>query len=183
MSLTYANDPAVAMVEITNEDSLFMWSAPRMLPNLPEPYRGCLEGLWCDWLGRKYKSDEALREAWQNGAQPLGDEMIRDGAFQTLQAAKADEREWLLEQHEGAAMTAKVNGGTVTIDISKVSGTNWHLQFKQAKLDKLRRIQKRVNKQIGDLLPEIETLKRIVRQRAPSRDYATGTAPKNVPDI
>lgn len=132
--LTYANDPAVAMVEITNEDSLFMWSAPRMLPNLPEPYRGCLEGLWCDWLSKKYKTDAALKKAWQKGAQPLGEEKILDGAFQTLRAVKSEERRWLLEQHEGAAMNATVNGGTVTLNVEKVSGTSWHLQFKQEKL-------------------------------------------------
>jgi len=57
------------------------------------------------------------------------------------------------------------------------------LHFKQAKLDKLLRAQKRILKQVEALRPEVETLKRIVRNREPSRDYANGSSPKNVPDI
>ena len=61
------------------------------------------------------------------------------------------------------------------------------LKFKQAKLDKLHRMQKRIRKQCEDLAPEIETLKRIVKQRAEkaanARDYAHGADPKDVPNL
>lgn len=57
------------------------------------------------------------------------------------------------------------------------------LRFKQAKLDKLLRMKKRVDKQLNNLRPEVETLKRIVRNREPERDYANGASPKDVPDI
>lgn len=57
------------------------------------------------------------------------------------------------------------------------------LKFKQAKLDKLLRMKKRIDKQLAALRPEVETLKKIVRNRAPARDYANGSSPGNVPDI
>ena len=43
--VTYAQDPAVAIVEITNENSLFMWSADRDLRELPDHYADLLQGL------------------------------------------------------------------------------------------------------------------------------------------
>jgi hypothetical protein len=61
------------------------------------------------------------------------------------------------------------------------------LKFRQAKLEKLVRMRKRIDKQIADLRPEVETLTRIVKNRAEkagnARDYANGTDPKDVPNI
>ena len=57
------------------------------------------------------------------------------------------------------------------------------LAFKQAQLGKLLRMQKRINKQVNNLRPEVDTLRQIVRNRAPARDYANGSSPKNVPDL
>jgi len=57
-------DPAVALIEIENEDSLFFnasdWN------NLVEPYRIELQGLWNDYLFKKYQTTDALRMAWSN---------------------------------------------------------------------------------------------------------------------
>jgi hypothetical protein len=168
--LTYAEDPAVAMVEITNEDSLFMWSAPRMLPKLPEPYAKILAGEWNVWLVSRYGDDAKLRSAWSTGAAALGKNLLKDPGFASLRveekkksdapsdtkgagkknAAKkdtpkkavAEEKKaprspvWQLEQHENAAMEAAAGDepGAVRITIARVSGTNWHLQFKQEDL-------------------------------------------------
>ncbi len=135
--LTYAEDPAVAMVEITNEDSLFMWSAPRMLPRLPEPYAKLLAAEWNAWLATRYGDDARLKEAWQAGASPLGEDLLRDPRFSSL-GARTPPPAWQLEQHEGAAMEAAAapggEGAAVRITIARVSGTDWHLQFKQEKL-------------------------------------------------
>lgn len=57
------------------------------------------------------------------------------------------------------------------------------LRFKQAKMEKLLRMKRRIDKQLNNLRPEVETLRQIVRNREPARDYANGASPKDVPDI
>ena len=55
----YANEPAVAMVEINNENSLLSFAVGGRL-NLPEPYGSELAGYWCEWLKGQYKGTEGL---------------------------------------------------------------------------------------------------------------------------
>lgn len=56
--LALKDDPAVAMAELVNEDSLFFWTFnPDAAPdktNLPEPQRALLERQFADWLRAKY---------------------------------------------------------------------------------------------------------------------------------
>ncbi|MCL2624136.1 MAG: hypothetical protein FWD31_10775, partial [Planctomycetaceae bacterium] len=81
--LSYTQDPCVAMVEISNEDSIVSeWSGGRT-DSLPEPYGGLFRKLWNDWLREKYNSTEQLREAWNSKTIPLGDEMCLDLDFET----------------------------------------------------------------------------------------------------
>ncbi|MGE5293614.1 MAG: hypothetical protein ACM3VT_02170, partial [Solirubrobacterales bacterium] len=60
----YADDPAVAFVEITNEDSFFMWDGDETLRTLPPYYADILQGRFNSWLSERYKSNEALAAAW-----------------------------------------------------------------------------------------------------------------------
>lgn len=60
--LPYCKDPAVVMIEIFNEDSLFF--RPDMWQGMVEPYQSEFEQLWNQWLLEQYQSTEALREAW-----------------------------------------------------------------------------------------------------------------------
>src|SRR4051812_44348861 len=50
----YADEPAVAMVEINNEDTLFLWGGEQKLAGLPEPYAGVLQKQWNEWLAKRY---------------------------------------------------------------------------------------------------------------------------------
>ena len=62
-----AEDPAVAVVEINNENSLLgYWTRDlgRGLDRFPEPFRGELAALWNTWLSRRYADDDTLRTAW-----------------------------------------------------------------------------------------------------------------------
>ena len=131
--LRYRDDPAVAMVEITNENSLFMWSAPRRLPDLPEPYAAMLAAEWNAWLKTRYADDAALDRAWSMGASPLGANLLKDAAFATLADAAA--RVWILERHAGAAMRAErvVRDGMEAVRLvpEMITDTEWHLQFHQ----------------------------------------------------
>jgi hypothetical protein len=132
-----ADDPAVALVEITNEDSLFMWSAREDLRNLPEYYAKVLQGRYNAWLKGRYGLTESLRAAWSKGADPLGRNMLADVKFEKVDARDAQGPRWIIEQHDGcAAKAVRPAGGPAAarMEISKTDETSWHLQLKQEPL-------------------------------------------------
>lgn len=61
--LRYADDPALAIVEITNENSLFYLHFGGLL--LP-PYWEDVRRLWNQWLVKQYGPREQLKQAWTN---------------------------------------------------------------------------------------------------------------------
>jgi hypothetical protein len=149
----YADEPAVALVEINNENALgFQWWAGQM-DDLPKPYREELESLWAAWILKKHGSDEAARKAWSAGAEPLGAELI-DSDFDKKDTA------WTLEKHGDAQADGRVgivpddfvqktfgaathNGwnkpgnavSTMTVGVAKTGAEPWHVQFHHAKLN------------------------------------------------
>ncbi len=71
-----ADDPAVAVIEINNENSLLGMRTRDIadgLESLPEPFKGELTALWNAWLAERYPSDEALAKAWSKNATPPGE--------------------------------------------------------------------------------------------------------------
>ena len=65
--LTYAEDPAVAFIEIVNEQSILFFTS--MLPLKASPtLRKAVAGRFSDWLRKKYGSHEGLRTAWGDKA-------------------------------------------------------------------------------------------------------------------
>ncbi len=132
--LTYAADPAVAFVELNNENGLFHAWLGDKLDALPAVLLTSLRKRWNEWLRQRYGDDRALAEAWGRGAQPLGDEMLRDGRF-----ARGAE-EWRLEQHAPAAATvARDTTGpdewpgfsSVCLNVTALGTEPWHLRFQQ----------------------------------------------------
>ena len=131
----YADDPAISFVEITNEDSFFMWSAARTLRGLPDYYAKLLQGLYNEWLKKRYGTTRKLAAAWSAGAQPLGRNLLADPKFELPPAKGPDAPRWHCEQHEGCrAQLKKLPGGGVRFEIAMSNQTNWHLQFNQARL-------------------------------------------------
>ncbi len=80
--IAYTDEPAVAMVEVNNENGLFFIWSQNQLDDLPEPFQSTYQKLWNRWLVKKYGAGEKLRAAWREGQTPLGDEMIQDGRFE-----------------------------------------------------------------------------------------------------
>ncbi len=136
--VTYAQDPAVAIVEITNENSLFMWSADRDLRELPEHYADLLQGLFCDWLARRYRTTDALAMAWNAHAEPLGENLLKNPDLRAPAPPATNIEGWTLEQH--ADCRARVLASSykdrpaARIQIARVDGTDWHIQFHQRDL-------------------------------------------------
>jgi hypothetical protein len=73
--LTYVEDPAVAFVEINNENSTLgmPWEgAGDGYGELRGEFRTELLRRWNDWLTTRYSSDAAVRAAWLVGLEPIG---------------------------------------------------------------------------------------------------------------
>ena len=64
----YVNEPAVAWIEVNNENSLAGTSVAALLA-LPDPYLTELKTQWNAWLKTHYTNTNALQAAWQ----PVGD--------------------------------------------------------------------------------------------------------------
>ena len=131
---SYAREPAVAFVEINNENALLdEWHGGR-LDRVAEPYRAELSALWTQWLRRRHGSAEKLSKAWAAGAREPGPELLKNGRFE-----KGAEF-WQLEQHGGAVARAEAGsageGGAaiMRVRVEKAGGEKWHVQFGQSGL-------------------------------------------------
>ncbi len=79
----YKDEPALAFVEINNENSLVGWpgeSPGEGLGTLPEPFRGEIVSLWNAWLSGRYGDDDRLVSAWTEAGPEPGRSSIPPGA-------------------------------------------------------------------------------------------------------
>ena len=143
---TYAEDAAVAIVELTNENSLiggwrsgFLRGGQRSRPpdgwtDIPPAYGRVLDDLWNTWLLKRHgpgregeKPGEPLDRAWAAGARPAGPEEISNGVFERGSEG------WSFWAGEGARAKLAVarEGGrpAARVDVEKVDGTRWHVML------------------------------------------------------
>jgi hypothetical protein len=96
--LSYNNEPAVAMVEINNENSVVIEWASGNLDELPDPYGTEFQKQWNDWLYKKYQTTQTMLQAWNCINKPLGDEMIHGGDFE--KPLTFDGKDWYLQRDD-----------------------------------------------------------------------------------
>jgi len=133
-----ADDPAIAFVEITNEDSFFMWDGPEKLRTLPAYYADILKQQYNDWLGDEYGDTDGLRQVWNANVEPLGENVLTsfDDHFNNPNIDPADK--WYLEEHAGCDANFELGtyqsqtGARFIINIT--DDTGWHLQIRQSNL-------------------------------------------------
>ncbi|MEA1951768.1 MAG: carbohydrate binding domain-containing protein, partial [Planctomycetota bacterium] len=104
----YSDEPAIAMVEINNENALTATWAWNQLDDLPEPYSTTFRKLWNKWLRDKYVNTRRLAKAWNSNRVPLGEEMLESGDF--LQGKIAP---WVLERDSQCKVKSSVESGKV----------------------------------------------------------------------
>jgi len=126
----YVDEPCVVMVELNNENSALRYAMGTTLHNLPEPYLGELRGLWMDWLKEKYQTTAALAQAWDEGSEPLGEEMLRNAHF----AQGTDQ--WVLEAPKPAEGMMEVVedpevGKALHAKLTALGEMDWHFQVHQ----------------------------------------------------
>ena len=132
--LSLAQDPAVAFVEIINENGLIHKWLDGGLDRLPATYAAQLRPRWNIWLAARYPDASALGTAWQVIDQPLGANRLKNGSFANGLS------NWNAEQHETARATVtptdEFKGGapSVRIEVTRPGTAAWHVQFNQAGL-------------------------------------------------
>ncbi len=141
--LTYAEDPVIAIVEISNENSAYLALSGYAALGLDAEFEKVLADLWNQWLAERYEDDAALRAAWSKGSVPKGPEMLRGGA---QPGAETLEQHWLVRPLEGAAMEVLPMSTPrpaadepasaepchlLAINIQKITDVSWHLQLMQ----------------------------------------------------
>lgn len=128
----YADDPAIALLEISNEDSFFTDEAEQKLPVLPAYYRAMLQQQFNLWLSGRYGSNTALREAWQRGVEAPGAELIRNGSFIQWQSPQTLNG-WNKERHVGCDFSLERSDYEgrqgLRVNILKADGIGWHAQL------------------------------------------------------
>lgn len=114
----YTNEPTIAMIEITNEDS-FQGSWFSGAYSSADPvYQEELNNQWNAWLKRRYESPEALRKSWdcKGKTEPLSDEQVSGGTFDNDSALTGK----TLYSYSGTgACTTAVSKGVLTFRVSR----------------------------------------------------------------
>lgn len=128
-NLTYAEDPAVAFVEINNENGFFQQYYDGSVDKWPSVFRTMLTTKWNGWLAAKYANTAALETAWGALDETLGSEKLANNDFSSGLTA------WNFEQHDSA--TATTQAGTfdgrmgLKITVTKASSAGWNIQLNQ----------------------------------------------------
>ena len=133
--LSYANDPAVAVIEINNENSLVSnWGPLGMdLDKLPEPFEGELIGFWNDWLAKKYGTDAKVQSAWTAGLTVDGPGLLNSASAWSVEHQGTSEAE--MAATPKSAQLSVAGAPDIDVHVTKVDGTGWHAQVHQTGLD------------------------------------------------
>lgn len=138
--LRLADDPVMAMVEITNENSLYAWWKEDRLRafddggSLLPRHADSLDQRWISFLQNKYADQTALENAWNSGAtNPANTNQTSNGDFETGTPAG-----WNLSAFSGAEADFSLETGDPfegdycgKIEVTRVTGVDWHIEFQQ----------------------------------------------------
>ncbi|MBR1639177.1 MAG: carbohydrate binding domain-containing protein [Treponema sp.] len=112
--LTYAQDPAVAFVEINNENSMFKGYFDGVLDRMPSIMTYDLEDKWNEFLLKKGLNYSNLNEKYN----------ISEAESASLLSGKGN-----LEQHQGAKADLTEEKGNARIKVRANGSEGWHIQY------------------------------------------------------
>lgn len=135
------NDAVMAMVEITNENSLYRyWRDGKLKPFadggiLTVRHTMMLDTLWLSFLKGRYTSTSSLAAAWNVGSRQsnAGNRLV-NGSFEDYRFMTP----WIMEIHSPASAymlrdSVMPHSGkySARVVVTQVDGFDWHLQWKQ----------------------------------------------------
>ncbi len=113
--LAYKDDPAIATLELANENSVVRDWYGGKLDNLPSPYQELFQKLWNDWLTEKYGNTATLRRAWKCRSDALGGDLVADGTFPKTPADTRNYPAWGLQQDGESRSDWTILSGDATL--------------------------------------------------------------------
>ena len=188
-SLAYKDEPAVAMIEFTNENSLTnMWGLGYLDPvdeynnamsAFPTSYMDELTTLWNTWLATQYANAAAVISAWGISGLSANETFITDhsttGNLQVISPAVA---------------TLNYAAGSADINVTTASSTIWHVQYQKSFSATANKIYKftvtlsadsdkdvRISIQEGDAPYTVYTSKTVPVTSTPTQFIVYGAAP------
>ena len=129
----YTDEPAVALIEISNEDGLTRFYYDGTFDRLPEPYASELRRQWNEWLHATYANAAAMQESWAWKNEPLHDEHIPDGTFDV--PVDFDNRGWAFDPGKGAGQ-AKAENGVLKVEVTRDGGAYYAKVIRKIALKK-----------------------------------------------
>jgi hypothetical protein len=126
--LAYTDDPAVAVVEINNENGLLgeAWGNVAMdMENYPEPFNTELLNLWNTWLNKQYSSDEQLAKAWSNDNEAQTEPVFRDDELWKFSTQG---------QSKGKLQAENNPNGELHLAMWQTDGKNYHAELSRSDL-------------------------------------------------
>lgn len=126
--LSYREDPALAFIEINNENSLVGWPGETPgdgLDNLPEPFHSEVVALWNSWLNGRYGSDQALVAAWAGTVTPLGDSLVNQATTWSYEEQRDVQ---IAHFAQDSATGTDQATGRVRVEALTTLGAEWLLQ-------------------------------------------------------
>ncbi|MDA3851117.1 MAG: carbohydrate binding domain-containing protein [Spirochaetaceae bacterium] len=124
--ISLAEDPAVAFVEINNENGLIMRYVDDDMDNWPQSLQEILQQKWNSWLSEKYRSHDEMLQHWGVVDVPLDEEILVNTDF------KDGVQPWNLEAHQGAQAEVNIiQSGEVEILVKETGQAGWNVQFNQ----------------------------------------------------
>lgn len=123
-----ADDPAIAFVELNNENTLLNLRGAA-LAELPDPFRRSLRDQWRDWLENEYGQVERMADAWNRDVVPLGPEILENGEFSEGATG------WTLEGEQPGVCEMEVTGTAgeraLRVRMTEKGNVSWAYQVHQ----------------------------------------------------
>ncbi len=130
----YINEPAIAMIEINNENAFLQMYQGGNLDNLAAPYILAIEKAWNEWLKKKYANTEDLKKAWKSVSSALGTELIPEGKFEQPVNLSKD-KNWTIQKGTSEA-TAESKKGVLCVSVKKEGGEFFPKLFRTVDIQK-----------------------------------------------
>ena len=130
--LKWADDPTVALIEITNEDTLLGQAWNGNILNYPPYYLNQLQTRWNAYLSKKYSSTQDLKNAWQGPG--LGANVVQNSQFASALDGWTSEKQagdysTTVEPISSTGNASSPGGQAVHFSIRAIGDVDWKQQF------------------------------------------------------